>query len=70
MKKKQIVMVLASIAVNAETTDGTISPTLMARAGTGGGQLPILLLNEYNGGEDELSNSDRDSEPRSASGKL
>ena len=30
-------MVLASIAPNAERTDGTISPTLMHRAGTGGG---------------------------------
>ena len=36
MKKTKIAMVLASIAVNAERTDGTISPTLMARAGTGG----------------------------------
>lgn len=39
-----IELVLASIAPNAEMTDGSISPTLMARAGTGGGQLPILVL--------------------------
>lgn len=39
-------MVLASIAPNAERTDGTISPTLMHRAGTGGGQLPILIMRE------------------------
>ena len=31
-----IELVLASIAPNAEMTDGSISPTLMARAGTGG----------------------------------
>ena len=30
-------MVLASIAPNAERTDGSISPTIMHRAGTGGG---------------------------------
>ena len=34
--------VLASSAVNAETTDGGISPCLMARAGTGGNQLPLV----------------------------
>jgi DNA (cytosine-5)-methyltransferase 1 len=34
--------VLASSAVNAERTDGSISPSLMARAGTGGNQLPII----------------------------
>ena len=33
-------MVLASIAPNAERTDGTISPTLMHRAGTGGANGP------------------------------
>lgn len=48
----EIVMVLASIAPNAERTDGSISPTLMARAGTGGGQLPIVILR----GEDDESN--------------
>lgn len=39
-----IVCVLASTCKNAEITDGTISPTLMARAGTGGNQLPIALI--------------------------
>lgn len=46
----KIVMVLASIAPNAERTDGSISPTLMARAGTGGGQWPILILEDDNAG--------------------
>ena len=32
-------MVLASIAPNAERTDGSISPTIMHRAGTGGGAI-------------------------------
>lgn len=32
----KILMCLASIAPNAERTDGSVSPTLMARAGTGG----------------------------------
>ncbi len=41
--RETIELVLASIAPNAEMTDGSISPTLMARAGTGG-QLPILIL--------------------------
>lgn len=38
--------VLASSAVNAEVTDGTISPCLMARAGTGGNQLPLVAIKE------------------------
>lgn len=46
MQNVKIVMVLATIAPNAERTDGSISPTLLARAGTGGGQLPILILRE------------------------
>lgn len=62
-----IILCLASIARNAEMTDGTISPTLMARAGTGGGQLPIVVLTEE---EDELPGSDRVSESRSASRQL
>ena len=36
--------VMASSAVNAEITDGKISPCLMARAGTGGNQLPLVAL--------------------------
>ena len=36
--------VLASSAENAEITDGTVSPCLMARAGTGGNQLPLVAL--------------------------
>ena len=38
--------VLASSAVNAETTDGSIAPCLMARAGTGGNQLPLVAVEE------------------------
>lgn len=34
--------VLASSANHAEITDGSVSPTLMARAGTGGNQLPLV----------------------------
>lgn len=34
--------VLASSARNAEATDGSVSPCLMARAGTGGNQLPLV----------------------------
>ena len=34
--------VLASSADHAEITDGKVSPTLMARAGTGGNQLPLV----------------------------
>ena len=52
MKITTIELVLASIAPNAEMTDGTISPTLMARAGTGGGQLPILILRIEDENED------------------
>ena len=63
----KIVMVLASIAPNAERTDGTISPTIMHRAGTGGGQLPILIMREE---ENELSEGDRLFKPRGASGQL
>ena len=35
---------LASSAVNAEITDGKISQCLMARAGTGGNQLPLVAV--------------------------
>ena len=38
--------VLASSAANAETTDGKISPCLMARAGTGGNQLPLVAIKD------------------------
>lgn len=46
---------LATIAPNAEMTTNGVSPTLLARAGTGGGQLPIILdendrRNEFGGG--------------------
>ena len=44
----KILMCLASIAPNAERTDGSVSPTLMARAGTGGGQLPIIVYEDDN----------------------
>lgn len=38
------VCVLVSTSRNAEVTDGSISPTLLNRAGTGGNQLPIAVL--------------------------
>lgn len=38
----KIGVVLASSAEHAEITDGSIAPTLMARAGTGGNQLPLV----------------------------
>lgn len=42
--------VLASSCRNAEVTDGRISPTIMARAGTGGNQLPMVAYRiEKNG---------------------
>ena len=44
--------VLASSAVNAEVTDGTISPCLMARAGTGGNQLPLVAIYDARGNGD------------------
>ena len=37
---------IASSAVNAEITDGRISPRLMARAGTGGNQPPLIALKD------------------------
>lgn len=39
--------VLASSCANAEVTDGRTSPTLMARAGTGGNQLPLVVYEVY-----------------------
>ena len=45
----EVVCAMASSCVNAEITDGSISPTLMARAGTGGNQLPLLCLNDQGG---------------------
>ena len=47
--KHSVCYVLASSCVNAEITDGSVSPTLMARAGTGGNQLPLLCLNDQGG---------------------
>lgn len=44
----QPVAVMASSAVNAEMTDGSISPCLMARAGTGGNQLPLVAVSSEN----------------------
>ena len=55
--RETIELVLASIAPNAEMTDGSISPTLMARAGTGGGQLPILVLKYGKEDEDDFSDT-------------
>lgn len=46
------VCVMASSAVNAEITDGTISPCLMARAGTGGNQLPLVACYDARGNGD------------------
>ena len=48
--------VLASSCPNAEITDGRISPTVMARAGTGGNQLPLVA---YRIERDEEVLSDR-----------
>ena len=42
-----VVGVMASSAVNAEITDGSISPCLMARAGTGGNQLPLVAVKTF-----------------------
>lgn len=38
----EVVCAIASTCANAEMTDGSISPSLLARAGTGGNQLPII----------------------------
>ena len=50
------VAVMASSAVNAETTDGSFSPCLMARAGTGGNQLPLVAIKTW----DARGNGDGD----------
>lgn len=51
--------VLASSCANAEITDGTISPTVMARAGTGGNQLPLVVYRiEENGSCTDQPESD------------
>ena len=51
--------VLASSAENAEITDGIISPCLMARAGTGGNQLPLVALSydERGNGDGRICNT-------------
>ena len=38
------VCVLATSCYDAPITDGKVSPTLCARAGTGGNQLPLMVL--------------------------
>lgn len=65
-----VVLCLASIAPNAEMTNGDISPTLMARAGTGGGQLPIVVLAEKESELNELSECNGMSESGRPSGQL
>lgn len=44
MESDSIVLALASTCEHAEMTDGKVAPCLMARAGTGGNQLPIVLI--------------------------
>ena len=39
-----ILMALGGTDANASLTDGTIAPCILARAGTGGGNEPIVLL--------------------------
>ena len=39
-----VLLTIASTSTHAEMTNGRISPTLLNRAGTGGNQLPILVL--------------------------
>jgi len=60
--------VLASSAVNAEQTGGDISPCLMARAGTGGNQLPLVAMKSWdargNGDGDTVSTITGDHENR------
>lgn len=43
---KDCVCVIASSAENAEMTNGDVSPCLMARAGTGGNQLPLVVTKD------------------------
>ena len=43
------ICVLATSCYDAPITDGRITPTLCARAGTGGNQLPLILLEKQNG---------------------
>ena len=40
------VMCLASSSANAEITEGNISPTLLSRAGTGGNNVPTVVMDE------------------------
>ena len=56
----QPVGVMASSAVNAEVTDGSISPCLMARAGTGGNQLPLVVVKSWDArgnGDGDIANT-------------
>ena len=43
----QPVAVIASCAANAEITDGSVSPCLLARAGTGGNNMPSVAFKAY-----------------------
>ena len=55
-RKRNCVGVLASSCKNAEVTDGKISPCLMARAGTGGNQLPLIAVATQQGGAEISEN--------------
>lgn len=44
VEKVKPVCVLATSCYDAPITDGSVSPTLCARAGTGGNQLPLMVL--------------------------
>lgn len=43
-ERERVVAVMATSCEHAEITDGRISPSLLARAGTGGNQLPLVCL--------------------------
>ncbi len=55
-RERNCVGVLASSCKNAEITDGGICPCLMARAGTGGNQLPLIAVATQQGGAEVSEN--------------
>lgn len=43
-----VLMALGGTDSNASVTDGTVAPCMLARAGTGGGNEPIVILEKNN----------------------
>lgn len=50
-KEEKVLVAISSTNSNAEITDGSIAPTLRARGGTGGGNIPLVVYDARGNGD-------------------